>query len=196
MRSAADPARRLAPINPPEITILGASPLPKVLHQDHRGFLLETLRADDAQVNGARFQMSYSSFTAPGQFRDIDRWHVHHIQTDRFIVLLGEMTLALYDEREGSPTRGHLNLVRLRGAPPSTPTNPTPRDLSTFLVPIPPGVLHSLGNLSKEPFVYQNYPTEFYNPGDEGRVPFSALTIPRLGIPFRWDLVDPSPPTG
>ena len=153
---------RLTPVDPEQIRIDGARALRRVVHQDSRGFLLETLRENDQSVDGSRFKMSYTSLTVPGQFRDLDRWHVHRIQTDRFVVVLGEMTLALLDGRKGSRTEGLLDVVRLPGVAYSRPTHTTSRDLQTYLVPIPPGVLHSLGNLSHEPFIYQNYPTELY----------------------------------
>ncbi|HXY47352.1 MAG TPA: hypothetical protein VEK13_05605 [Thermoplasmata archaeon] len=180
--------------SPPEIRLHGIHPVPRVFHGDPRGFLVETLRVDDPAGAGSHFRMSYTSLTRPGQFRDADRWHVHEVQTDRFIVLLGEMILALCDRRRDSPTRDRLAVVRMVGAPyvdrAATGASSEP---PSFLVPIPPGVLHCIGNLSSEPFVLQNFPTELYNPQDEGRVPFAELPIPSLGRPFSWDLV-PRPP--
>jgi dTDP-4-dehydrorhamnose 3,5-epimerase-like enzyme len=176
-------------ITPPQIRIEGVRTIPRILHQDPRGFLVETLRADDRIVDGSRFVMSYSSVTVPGQFRDADRWHVHKIQTDRFVVPLGEMTLALMDGRESSPTAGRLEVIRMRGATSSNP-DPGKREIEMHLVTIPPGVLHCIGNLSTEPFLLQNFPTEFYNPADEGRIPFTTRVVPELGRGFDWTLVD------
>jgi dTDP-4-dehydrorhamnose 3,5-epimerase-like enzyme len=133
--------------------------------------------------------MSYSSVTLPGQFRDADRWHVHKIQTDRFVVVLGEMTLALFDQRPESLTHGQLDIIRMTGASHGAVSSPSARDVTTYLVPIPPGVLHCIGNLGTEPFLLQNFPTELYSPSDEGRVPFVSLPIPSLGRPFAWNLV-------
>ncbi len=147
------------------------------------------MRKDDKQVRGSQFTMSYTSVTIPGQFRDVDRWHVHRIQSDRFVVPLGEMILALFDNRKNSPTRDRLEVIRMVGAPLQAPRSSRARDVTTYLVPIPPRVYHSIGNMSDELFVLQNYPTEYYNPADEGRVPFRDRIIPNLGIPFSWDLV-------
>jgi len=181
---------RLTPIDASAIRIRGAQPIPRTFHQDPRGFLIETLRADDSTVDGARFRMTYSSLTLPGQFRDTDRWHVHKVQTDRFVVVLGEMTLALFDQRPQSSTQGQLDVVRMSGVPRESVSSTQSRDLTTFLVPIPPGVLHCIGNLGTEPFLLQNFPSELYNPSDEGRVAFATLPIPALGRPFAWDLVE------
>lgn len=185
-------AGSLVPVDPTRIGLAGIEPLRRVFHHDPRGFLLETLRVDDPRELGSHFRMSYSSLTAPGRFRDADRWHVHTVQTDRFVVVMGEMILALCDRRPDSPTRDRLAVVRMVGAPFAGGGEPLPAgDPPGYLVPIPPGVLHCIGNLSREPFLLQNFPTELYDPKDEGRVPFADLSIPAIGRPFSWELVVP-----
>ena len=189
------PPNVVEPIDPSQITIRGSSPLSRILHRDSRGFLVETLRSDDVSVDGARFAMSYISLTLPGEFRDAHQWHLHKVQTDRFVVLLGEMMLALFDQRPDSPTSGTLEVVRMVGASPrSDPSTAALRETEAIhLVPILPGVLHCIGNLSSEPFLLQNYPTELYNPADEGRVPFISIPAKRLGGPFDWSRIKRSP---
>lgn len=181
----------VVPIAPDKITLDGVRPLARTIHQDSRGFLMELLRKDDTAVAGHEFAMSYVSVTTPGEFRDKDRWHVHKIQTDRFVVPWGEMILALFDGRPTSPTQGELNVIRMAGAALQAPAAPA-RALPSALVPIPPGVYHCIGNLSPHPFVLANFPTELYNAEDEGRVPFRDVTVARLGSPFSWELVPSS----
>lgn len=180
----------LRAISPASIRISGIHPIPRTFHRDSRGFLVETLRSDDAAVEGNRFRMSYSSVTLPGHFRDADRWHVHRVQTDRFVVILGEMILALCDDRQDSLTRGHLEVIRMTGMTHDALAPSSGGDLTSYLVPIPPGVLHCIGNLSTEPFLLQNFPTELYNPSDEGRIPFASKPIAKLGEPFSWELIE------
>ncbi len=139
--------------------------------------------------------MSYASVTAPGEYRDRDRWHVHRIQTDRFVVVLGEMILALYDSRTDSPTHGRIEIIRMEGASYDRPSRVMKEESRTFMVPIPPGVYHCIGNLSSRPFLLINFPTELYNAQDEGRVPFRDIHIEALGGPFGWDRVSAEPPT-
>lgn len=136
--------------------------------------------------------MSYTSVTIPGEMRDRDRWHVHQRQQDRFVVPLGEMILALFDARERSPTHGELELVRMNGAPLSSPGPTGKRDLPTFLVSVPEGVYHCIGNLHPtDPFVLQNFPTELYDASDEGRVPFAQVPVRALSDqPFAWERVE------
>jgi dTDP-4-dehydrorhamnose 3,5-epimerase-like enzyme len=180
----------IATVEPPQARIHELVVLPRTIHRDPRGFLVETMRSDDATIGGAAFAMGYTSVTVPGQMRDRDRWHVHRHQVDRFVVPLGEMVLALLDARPASPTAGRLELLRMRGAPVGSPTGSTP--LTTHLVTIPVGVYHAIANLHPdEPFVLQNYPTRLYDPSDEGRVPFLDAPIAALGDrPFDWSLVD------
>jgi dTDP-4-dehydrorhamnose 3,5-epimerase len=179
-----------ATVEPPEARIHDVVVLPRTIHRDPRGLLIETMRSDDATIDGATFAMGYTSVTVPGQMRDRDRWHVHRRQVDRFVVPLGEMVLALYDGRPASPSAGRLDLLRMRGAPLGSPAGPA--TLTTHLVAIPVGVYHAIGNLHpSEPFVLQNYPTRLYDPSDEGRVPFSEAPIAALGQrPFDWSLVE------
>src|SRR5580658_7422109 len=98
----------IEPIAPAAARIPGTNATKRVIHQDPRGFLVEMLRDDDAALRGDHFAMSYTSVTVAGAFRDRDQWHFHPVQSDRFVVPLGEMTLALFDARKESPTYGHL----------------------------------------------------------------------------------------
>lgn len=179
------------PRAPSAITLAGVRPVRRVIHEDPRGTLVETLRIDDP--GGERFAMAYTSVTRPGEFRDRDRWHVHRVQSDRFIVPVGEMTLALLDGRPGSTTEGQLEVIRMVGSPYRPRAGGGRSELETYLVPIPPGVLHCIGNLSDAPFVLVNSPTELYDPADEGRVPFPERIIPALGRPFTWEIVQQTP---
>jgi dTDP-4-dehydrorhamnose 3,5-epimerase len=184
---------RIRTIEPTEVRLSGVTVLPRALRLDPRGFLVETMRRDDRTVDGEHFAMSYTSVTVPGQMRDADRWHVHQRQIDRFVVPLGEMILALFDPRPHSPTQGEVAAIRMEGASVAEPrSKASAGSRTTYLVTIPIGVYHCIGNLhGTEPFVLQNYPTQLYDPTDEGRVPFPSVPIASLGgSGFAWDLVD------
>jgi len=182
---------RIVTIDPDGIRIPGVVVIPRMFHQDPRGMLIETLRADDAGVDGSRFRMTYTSLTVAGEFRDRDRWHLHARQTDRMIVVLGEMLLALHDGRRDSATFGRLEVVRMAAPELKSAAQPGRLDRPSHLVTVPPGVHHCIGNLSDSPFVMQNFPTEYYDPNDEGRIPFDSVPVPALGRPFSWDDVEP-----
>lgn len=154
------------------------------VNRDARGTLVETLRRDWPDVfdpTTRPFAQTYYSITLPGVARDEDRWHVHRFQEDRFVVAAGTAVVAVYDARPSSPTHGRLNLVLLGEAA---------GDHGQVLVLIPPGTLHGFVCVGSTPCVLMNYPTQLYNPADEGRVPLAdaAVRLPD-GRLFSWDLI-------
>lgn len=152
-------------------------------HRDPRGTLTELLRADWDDVYGADlpFAQVYTSTTAPGVARDVDRWHVHRHQTDRFYCVAGRIVVPIADVREGSPTQGSLMLVELA----AQADGPAP-----LLVTIPPGTLHGFVVTSPGPATLLNFPNRIYDPDDEGRLPFTeaGVTFPD-GTPFDYGVV-------
>ena len=154
-----------------------------VTHRDPRGTLTELLKTDWPGVYGEDmpFAQVYTSTTAPGVARDVDQWHLHQHQTDRFYCLRGTIVVAIADPREGSPTQGNVMLVELAAAE----DGPAP-----LLVTIPPRTLHGFVVTSDEPAVLLNFPNRLYDPSDEGRVPFEdAAVIFPDGTPFSYDAV-------
>ena len=70
---------------------------------DERGTIYHMLRRDDPHFRG--FGEIY--FTTI--YRDVVKgWHRHHEMTLNYACILGRVKLVLYDDREGSATRGHL----------------------------------------------------------------------------------------
>lgn len=156
---------------------------PLITHSDPRGSLTELLRADWADVYGddMPFAQVYTSTTGPGVARDVDQWHVHQHQTDRFYCLRGRIVVAIADQREESATQGKLMLVELAA---------TEEGPASLLVTIPPRTLHGFVVTSEEPATLLNFPNRIYDPADEGRVPFTeaGVTFPD-GTPFSYDRV-------
>lgn len=152
-------------------------------NRDPRGTLTELLRADwdDVYSEDLPFAQVYTSTTSPGVARDVDRWHVHRHQTDRFYCVAGRIVVPIADVREGSPTRGTLMLVELA----AQEDGPAP-----LLVTIPPGTLHGFVVTSPGPATLLNFPNRLYDPEDEGRLPFpeAGVTFPD-GTPFDYAVV-------
>ena len=71
---------------------------------DERGRLMEILRCDDAVFKN--FGQVYMTTAFPGI---VKAWHYHRLQDDNFTCIAGRIKLALYDPREGSPTRGETD---------------------------------------------------------------------------------------
>jgi dTDP-4-dehydrorhamnose 3,5-epimerase len=152
-------------------------------HRDSRGTLTELLRTDWPGVYGEEmpFAQAYTSTTVPGVARDVDMWHVHQHQTDRFYCVRGRIVVAIVDVRAGSPTKGNLMLVELAAGD----DGPAP-----MTVTIPPQTLHGFVVTSKTPATLLNFPNRLYDPADEGRVPVAeaGVTFPD-GTAFDYDAV-------
>ncbi|HUE75714.1 MAG TPA: dTDP-4-dehydrorhamnose 3,5-epimerase family protein [Chloroflexota bacterium] len=156
---------------------------PLRVNADPRGILVETLRTDWSDVYGVdrEFHQTYYSVTNPGVARDEDRWHHHYSQEDRFVVLGGNIVLAIYDGRSESPTRGRLNLFLLGDAAGSN---------GQRLIVVPRETLHGFVVVGDTPGVLINYPTQLYNPADELRTPFSEANVTFSDdTPFTWERV-------
>ena len=135
------------------------------LYKDERGRLMEILRSDDEIFTA--FGQAYIATAYPGW---VKAWHLHKVQTDNFTCIKGVMRLVLFDDRDGSPTKGELQefVISLE----------TP-----ILVSIPPGVYHGFEPLGEEAIAV-NIPDKTYNREhpDEYRIPFNSEKVP-----FRWN---------
>jgi dTDP-4-dehydrorhamnose 3,5-epimerase len=154
---------------------------PLKINKDQSGVLVETLRCDwkDIYGKGREFKMQYYSTTPPGLARDEYTWHYHPtIQEDRFLVIQGSIVLAIVDNREGSTTKGLLNLFRIEA------------DKDPYIVLVPKKTLHAFMVASKQSATLLNFPTALYNPKEEGRMPFSQVNAKMDdGSLFSWDCV-------
>jgi dTDP-4-dehydrorhamnose 3,5-epimerase len=152
-------------------------------NRDPRGTLTELLRVDWPAVYGESmpFKQVYTSTTSPGVARDIDKWHVHQNQTDRFYCTAGRIVVAIADPREDSPSKGKIMLVELA----AQADGPAP-----LLVTIPPRTLHGFVVTSDGPATLLNFPNQLYDPSDEGRFPFEeANVLLPDGTPFDYEAV-------
>ena len=132
------------------------------VHKDPTGSLVETLRSDWKDVFNSgdlAFAMQYMSITPSAVARDEDMWHIHKFQKDRFICISGRIITAVYDPRKDSTTTGQLNLFLM---------GPESED-EMYMVVIPENTYHGFMAISKEPAFLLNFPTQIYNPNDEGR---------------------------
>lgn len=112
---------------------------------DERGRLMEMLRCDDEGFT--KFGQVYLTTAYPGV---VKAWHYHEQQTDHFICVRGMMKLVLYDDRDGSPTRGTINEFFLG-------------EHNPLRVVIPPLVFHGFKCVSEHEALVVNVPTEPYD---------------------------------
>jgi dTDP-4-dehydrorhamnose 3,5-epimerase len=132
---------------------------------DERGRLMEMLRRDDELF--VEFGQTYLTTMYPGVTK---AWHYHKLQHDHFVCVRGMIKLVLYDEREGSPTKGVVNEFFLG-------------DANQQLVQIPPDVWHGFKNIGSEESLIVNVVTHPYNykEPDEYR-----LDAHQNHIPYSW----------
>jgi dTDP-4-dehydrorhamnose 3,5-epimerase len=138
------------------ITIDGVVLKQLVTHADERGFFREVIRESDGFFD--HFGQWSHSLMYAGTTK---AWHIHQKQTDWWYAI-GAIKVALYDTREGSPTKGQL-MELLMG------------DLHVTCLKIPPGVAHGCHALQLSHLLYIT--SRVYSPEDEGRIPHDDATI-------------------
>ncbi len=133
---------------------------------DERGRLMECLRSDDELF--LKFGQLYVTTTLPGIVKG---WHLHHIQYDNIVCVKGMIKLVLYDGRDDSPTRGHIDEFFMG-------------EHNPLLVRVPPEVQHGWKCVSPDEAFIVNAPTELYHYDDPDQDELPARYRPhplRLG---------------
>lgn len=136
---------------------------------DERGWLMEILRADEAELF-TKFGQVYVSATYPGV---VKAWHYHKHQTDNFACVAGMVKLVLVDTREGSPTEGAVNEFFIG-------------DQNRMLVQVPNLVYHGWKCISEDVSLVVNVPTEPYRYAD----PDEYRVEPHGVLPYDWSRKD------
>ncbi len=93
---------------PQPIAGVVVKPLRQLL--DERGKVMHMLRADSAEFE--RFGEVYFSVVNPGA---VKAWHLHKEMALNYAVPVGNIKMVLFDDREGSPTRGALMVFHRAG---------------------------------------------------------------------------------
>ena len=145
--------------------IEGVQVKPLKVVPDERGWLMEILRADDAELF-TRFGQVYVSATYPGV---VKAWHRHRRQTDTFACIAGMVKLVLVDTRDGSPTLDMVNEFFLGVHNP-------------MVVQVPKLVYHGWKCISPEPSLVVNVPDEPYDHTD----PDEQRIDPHGTLPYDW----------
>ena len=138
---------------------------PKRQIVDERGKVMHMLRRDDPEFQ--EFGEIYFSTVNPGAIKG---WHIHTQMTLNYYCVHGQVKLALYDDREGSPTHGELQELFLG-------------DANSVLVRIPPMIWNGVKGIAQGPSIVANCATLPHDPDEIGRLdPFDQR------IPYAWEL--------
>lgn len=131
---------------------------------DHRGAVLHMIRSDAAEFT--RFGECYFSEVFPGA---IKAWKRHRVQTQNLAVPVGRIRLVIYDDREGSATKGQLQELELG------------RPDAYLRLQIPPGLWYGFSCVGGSPALLANCADFPYDPMES-----DFRSIDDAGIPYRW----------
>lgn len=141
---------------------------PVSLWPDDRGYFLEVARLGSGMT--AAFPLNSTQVSAalsyPGT---IKAFHIHRQQTDCWLAVQGLFQVALVDMRRDSRTWGLRNTIYV-GA------------LRPWQILVPPGVAHGYKVIGADPALLIYLTDRFYNPEDEGRIPYNDP-----GISYDWE---------
>lgn len=139
---------------------------------DDRGLFAELARLGSTGIAekmipglGRQIQIS-ATLSYPGTIKAI---HYHYEQTDLWAPISGMMQIILYDLRVKSPTFGAINTLYVGQFRP-------------WEILIPPGVAHGYKVIGSTPVQLVYLTDRYYNPEDEGRLPYD-----HPGIAYDWD---------
>lgn len=143
----------------------GVEIFPLLRIPDERGMVMHMLRADDPHFEG--FGEIYFSVIYPGIIKG---WHLHTRMTLNYAVVIGNIKLVLYDQREGSPTRQQLQEIVFG-------------QVNYQLVRVPPGVVNGFTAVGGEIAIVANCASIPHDPAETIRIdPFTST------IPYDWKI--------
>jgi dTDP-4-dehydrorhamnose 3,5-epimerase len=137
-----------------------------ITHPDERGTLCEVY--DPAWgLSDEPLVYVYQVTIRPGQVKG---FVLHKTYSDRLFFSFGTVKVVLYDDREGSPTRGMLNELHFS-------------EHNRGNLVIPPGLWHAVKNVGTDDAIFVNCPTKPYNHEDPDKW---ALPSDSDQIPYRF----------
>jgi dTDP-4-dehydrorhamnose 3,5-epimerase len=148
--------------------IAGVAVAPLAVHPDDRGYFLEVQRLGQGLARAFPPESSQVS-AALSYAGTIKAFHFHLRQTDCWTPAKGLFQVALVDLRAGSPTFAKRNTMYVG-------------PLRPWQILIPPGVGHGYKIIGEENAMLIYMTDRFYDPGDEGRIPFDDP-----GIHYDWE---------
>jgi len=135
--------------------------------RDERGAIFHMLREDDPAFE--RFGEIYFSLVHPGWIKG---WHLHTKMTLNYAVPVGSILLVLYDPRDGSPSKGRVQEIRVG-------------DEDYRRVRIPPGVWNGFLGTGDRDAVVANCATLPHDPDEIKRLPPADRSIP-----YAWPVAE------
>lgn len=147
------------------MAIEGVKVIPLKKIPDERGTIFHMLRESDPHY--IKFGEIYFSSVHPGAIKG---WHRHTPATLNYACVVGNIKLVMYDEREGSPTKGELMQVFIG-------------EDNYCLVQIPPMVWNGFKAIGNKTALVANCCTNFH-----GDFKSERLDPIKSHIPYDWEM--------
>ena len=147
--------------------IEGVTISPRRVIPDDRGKVMHHMKATDPEF--VAFGESYFSVVYPGVVKG---WHLHQRMVLSYAVPQGSIKLVLYDDREGSKTRGQIDELYIGEG-------------NHCLVKVPTYVWNGFKGVGMQPAVVANCATIPHDPKEIERLDPHASHIP-----YDWSLKD------
>ena len=138
------------------------TPLKQVV--DERGKVMQMLRNDSERFN--KFGEVYFSSIYP---KKIKAWHFHKLMTINYAVINGKIKFVLFDDRNGSPTKGEVQEMVLS-------------EKNYQLVTVPPMIWNGFSCLGEEPSIVANFTDIPHDPKEIKRKEPDDEEIP-----YKWN---------
>lgn len=148
--------------------IAGVRIQPFTVYPDDRGYFLEINRMGRGLASAFPAESTQTA-AALNYAGTIKAFHYHIHQTDCWTPVRGLFQVVLADLRVGSTTFGQRNTMYVG-------------PLRPWQVLIPRGVAHGYKVIGREEALLVYMTDRFYNPDDEGRIPYNDP-----GINYDWD---------
>jgi dTDP-4-dehydrorhamnose 3,5-epimerase len=131
---------------------------------DERGSVLHMLRNDASEFT--QFGECYFSEVFP---RAVKAWKRHRVQTQNLAVPVGRIRIVIYDDRKGSITQGHLQVMEIG------------RPDAYLRLKIPPCLWYGFSCLSESPALLVNCADMPHDPKES-----ELRQISDPDIPYQW----------
>lgn len=140
---------------------------PRRIIPDDRGKVMHAMKATDPEF--VKFGEAYFSTIFPGIVKG---WHLHKEMIINYVVPVGMIKLVVYDDREGSKTKGELNELYIG------------QD-NYQMVKVPPFVWNGFACVGPTPALVLNVASIPHDPGEIVR-----LDPHKSHIPYDWTVKD------
>ena len=138
---------------------------PLKILSDDRGTVMHMLRRDDDIFS--KFGEIYFSVTYPNV---VKAWHLHKQMTINYAVIAGKIKLVLFDDRQGSKTKGEIQEIFLS-------------DDNYSLIEIPPMIWNGFKSIANEKSIIANCSDI---PHDSNEIVRKNYRDPYF--PYEWDI--------